>query len=279
MSSPSSVGPAFSLGSRARFLVSGVDASRYLNGQLSADVRKASASRAVAACLLNAKGKLVAQVFVWMQNDGYVIDANFDQRHDVAARLERYIIADDVTVTDLSTTTAGFHLVGEPTPENALSIARFGVPGWDTDVLSPEQALASEEACNVFRIRQGIPAWGRELNENTLVQEARLEEWTVDFDKGCYVGQEVVSRLKSVGRVNRRLHGFVGDLPDIQTARLLQVDGQAAGELSSVARDFELAQTVALGYVHRTFESATRFVVVDSEGQPAGELERRDFPI
>ncbi len=70
---------------------------------------------------------------------------------------------------------------------------------------------ARSDEIELLRIERGIPRWGNELSEDTLPQEAGLDEMAVDFKKGCYVGQEVVSRIHSVGRVNRRLCGFVGD--------------------------------------------------------------------
>ena len=128
-----------------------------------------------------------------------------------------------------------------------------------------------------------MPVWGRELSEDTLPQEARLEEFAVDFDKGCYVGQETVSRLKSVGRVNKRLHGFLGSFELPSGPRFfLHPSGEAAtkaGEITSHARHFDMAQTAALGYLNRQFESLTRFEIADETGRVLGEVERREFPI
>jgi folate-binding protein YgfZ len=128
-----------------------------------------------------------------------------------------------------------------------------------------------------------VPIWGRELSEDTLPQEARLEDHAVDFDKGCYVGQETVSRLKSVGRVNKRLHGFLGSLELPSGVPLfLRLPGEPAtmaGTLTSHARHFDMAQTAALGYLKRQFESLPRFEVADETGCTLGEVERREFPI
>jgi folate-binding Fe-S cluster repair protein YgfZ len=116
-----------------------------------------------------------------------------------------------------------------------------------------------------------------------LPQEARLEDTAVDFDKGCYVGQETVSRLKSVGRVNKRLHGFLGTLSaDLPLPARLHPIGQpdtTVGQLTSAAPHFDIAQTAALGYLNRQFEDLERFGVSDEQGRPLGEVERRAFPI
>src|SRR5439155_25836926 len=103
-----------------------------------------------------------------------------------------------------------------------------------------------------FRIEAGIPKWGAELDENTLPQEAGLERDAIDFHKGCYVGQEVISRIKSVGHVNRHLRGFVqmdGEQP-LRTGMKLflpEAPEKEAGSITSAAYSFGLARQAALG--------------------------------
>jgi len=104
------------------------------------------------------------------------------------------------------------HIFGIEPPAGALRIYRTGLPGFDTAEKPSDLTAATPAQLALLRIVHGQPAWGLEITEDTLPQEARLEDTAVDFDKGCYVGQETVSRLKSVGRVNKRLHGFLGTL-------------------------------------------------------------------
>lgn len=276
-------GGYFPVGPRARFSIGGSDAKRYLNGQLTIDIGKIPQSSARGACLLTAKGKLCAVVFVWSNETGFLVDAPLPLRDELGARLERYIIADDVSVTDESTPEAGYHVFGSLPSPAGRAIRRLGVPGFDVLQPPPDALEATGDEVEILRIVNGSPQWGSELDADTLVQEARLEKTAVDFDKGCYVGQEVVSRLKSVGRVNRRLHGFIGDLNDpgnlpIRLAPVGRPD-DSSGTLTSIRYDFELARTVALGYLHRNFESVDRFVATDSSGRTLGEVEKREFPI
>jgi tRNA-modifying protein YgfZ len=88
-------GGFFVLGPRARVRVTGEDRLRYLNGQLSNDLRRLAPGEAIPALLLNAKGKLCADVFVWMDEDSLVVEADASLEEALAARLERYAVADD----------------------------------------------------------------------------------------------------------------------------------------------------------------------------------------
>lgn len=263
---------------KARFSVTGADASRYLNGQLTIDVGRLRPGVARPSLLLTAKGKLCAPLQVWRDGGHFVIETEASLRDDCQARLERYIISDDVTVSELPEGQPCFHVLGFTPPAGALQISRVGIPGFDTAERPGETPELSDEAVELLRIRSGSPEWGAELSADTLPQEALLERTAVDFDKGCYVGQEVVSRLKSVGRVNRILCGFSGNLgPSAQPLTLLTNDPipRPAGTITSTAWDFELAQTLALGYLNRQFDECTRFLAADAAGTVVGELEKR----
>lgn len=269
-------GGFFALGSRALFRLSGPDAARYLNGQVTRDVTRLPEGGG-AACLLTAKGKLVAPLWIFPKADGFLIEAPWELRDETSARLDRYLVADDAVLEDVSSESDAWHIFG---PHVAGTLRRTGLPGKDV-AERPTQGL---EACpteiEVLRITAGVPLWARELSPDTLVQEARLEGVAVDFDKGCYVGQEVVSRLKSVGRVNRRLALLRGDAEAAPGDRLMVGDAPPtpAGEITSAAFDFELSQTVALGYVLRAFEASPSFRVVDPTGKDKGCLGQLDFP-
>ena len=107
----------------------------------------------------------------------------------------------------------------------------------------------SDASKEEYRIKQGVPKWGCELNSNTLPQEALLERTSIDFHKGCYVGQEIISRIKSVGRVNRLLVGltFSGESLPEPGWELLDNEDNKIGEVTSVcSNDNEI---IGLGYV------------------------------
>lgn len=273
----------FEIQGRAWFQLTGPDAVRYLNGQASIDIARLKPSAARSACLLTAKGKLCALVQIWRDGERLLIEGDAAIAASVQARLERYLIADDALLEPLEIPAPRFHVFGSEAPAGALQINRTGLPGFDTAVKPDALPTVGPGQLDLLRILHGRPAWGREIDEDTLPQEARLEDTAVDFDKGCYVGQETVSRLKSVGRVNQRLHGFLGALPaSFPLPARLHPDGRpdiVCGRLTSAAPHFDIAQTAALGYLNRQFEDLERFGVSDEHGRPLGEVERRAFPI
>src|SRR5438270_2555648 len=93
----------FDLSGRVRLRVTGPDCFRYLNGQITNDLRKATPTTALQASILTAKGKLSGHVFVTAEEDGaFLLDADQEQRETLPARLERYVIADNVEIEDVT---------------------------------------------------------------------------------------------------------------------------------------------------------------------------------
>jgi folate-binding protein YgfZ len=251
---------------RAQLMLTGPDRVRYLNGQVTSDVRKLALGQAQMACVTTAKGKLCADIVITAQEDALYVDAEGSLRGGLLARLERYIVADDVAIEDVSEKYALLHYLGaEPTISGAGKVAsarRLGRVGWDLRLPCEEFDAALAET---LRIEAGIPRWGRELDENTLPPEAGLDQTHIDYHKGCYIGQEVISRLRSVGHVNRQLTGFVaeGAAPLAAGAQLFAaVEAPASlGVLTSVTYSFALEKPIALGYLKR--------------GSPTGALHAR----
>jgi len=260
---------------RTQLVFRGLDRLRYLNGQLTQDLKKLTPIRALPACVTNAKGRLQADVWVSLGEDVLIVDAAPELREILAARLERYIVADDVTLEDCTGSGGLLHCFGLNPKEHpvlrefpATLAARLGEDGWDVRV--PVERLAATRAAlgsqlgsaadwERLRLERGIPQWGNELSEETLPPEAGLERTHIDYHKGCYIGQEVISRLKSVGHVNRKLCRFQGDgaiLPE-KGAPLCVVggDGSASGTLTSVEAVGD--GFLALGYVKRGCEEST----------------------
>jgi len=198
------------LSSRAKFLLRGPDAERYLNGQTTNDVRRATPGLAMPSLITTAKGKIEADVFIARPGpDSFFIDAPDELREALQIRLDRYLIADDAEISDVTEEFGLVHVLGaEPeVPEGAVmrKANRYGIDGWDLlggpgiSLAQPGTALTPDDLEPV-RIAHGIPRWGAELSADVLPQEARLEERCLDFHKGCYIGQEVISRIKSVGK-------------------------------------------------------------------------------
>src|SRR5260370_40214497 len=92
----------FDLSARVKLRVSGIDRLRFLNGQLTNDIRKATETNALQACVLNAKGKMDAHLFVHAQAESFLLDADPALQSTLQTRLERYVIADDVQIEDVT---------------------------------------------------------------------------------------------------------------------------------------------------------------------------------
>ena len=210
------------LGTPALLEFRGPDAVRFLNGQLTQDVRRVVGGKmSRPSCVTDAKGQLQFRVSVMDAGDGALwISGLAEWAEALEARLTRYLIADDVEVLGLSGNYRLHHFTGampEPTTAGVIAreSARFGRVGMDwwipvgqTVDLPLDIPLLEGDALEALRICNGVPAWGRELREGMLPPEALLEETDISYQKGCYIGQEVISRIKSAGKVNKRLTRF-----------------------------------------------------------------------
>src|SRR5213082_3989958 len=273
--SPAGQGAFLDLSARAKFRITRTDRFRFLNGQITNDLRKASETVAVEACVLNAKGKIDAHIFVCAFGECFLVDAAPNLREKLRARLERYVIADDVEVEDVTDQFSLFHVLSPELQRvedgRVVSVHRFVEPGCDIwsdaahrDALS--QRLYSHfefldpVAAEVMRIEQGIPRWGSELTEEIIPIEANLEQRTIDYQKGCYIGQEVISRMKMSGQTNKRLCGLVSpdDVPLQPEMKLAapSAAGREGGWITSATRSERIGKEIALGYVKRGFNSA-----------------------
>ena len=270
--------PRFDLSDRVKLRLSGSDRVRFLNGQVTNDVRKANANLSMAACVLSAKGKMDALIFIGAGDDALFVDADPELNETLAPRLDRYLIADDVVIEDVTEDFSLFHVTGETAPALPNDVhwrrgKRFGTAGWDLLVAAEEheriwQLLAvAEPFCGAaeaerWRIEQGVPRWGRELTPQIIPVEADLEGDAIDYAKGCYIGQEVISRMKMSGKVNKRLCGLVSVerealLPGMRL--FTTADGKEVGSLTSATRSDRLGKEIGLAYVKRGFnEVGTR---------------------
>ena len=261
----------FDLSSRTKLRVTGADRLRFLNGQITNDVRKATGSGGIEACVLSAKGKMNAHVFISSGPDCFFVDAAPELREVLPGRLERYVIADDVQIDVISDELSIFHLLGPAPPAlesggRIVSVRRFMESGWDVWIdggghdsilqqLSATFRLVDPACEEVFRIEQGMPRWGRELTEEIIPIEANLEARAVDYEKGCYIGQEVISRIKMSGQINKRLCGLVSSTPLLAGMKLVASpeNDKQVGWITSAARSE--GREIALGYVKRGFNN------------------------
>lgn len=265
-------GAFFDLSPRVKLRVIGADRVRFLNGQITNDIRKATETRAIEACVLNAKGKMDAHLFVHSDGDSFLIDADPALQPVLQARLERYIIADDVEIQDVTAKRSIFHVIRAiaPTfsiPARIVSAARFGCAGFDIWCEASQHAQINAELARHFQysdedcaerlqVEQGIPRWGRELTGEIIPVEANLERRCIDYEKGCYIGQETISRMKMSGQRNKQLCGLISSTGTALAAGMRLIagpEGKDVGWITSATKSG--GREIALGYVKRGFNS------------------------
>jgi tRNA-modifying protein YgfZ len=286
------------LSSRAKFKVTGADRVRFLNGQLTNDLRDAKSGHTTYACVLTAKGKLCGDLFVTPLEDAFLLDCHPALRQSLLTRLEKYAIADDVEFSDRTDEFSLFHTPVSEIPQGILPEAtvsrsiRFGHEGYDLLVpvtlrsvvpqVLKEQALEAAEV-ETFRVERGIPEWGHELSEDVIPNEAGLDQNAVSYTKGCYVGQEVISRLKSLGHVNRKLCGvqLVDGTVLSSGDKLLNDSGQQTGFITSAVKSAQVGAWIGLAYVKRNFDQVgSRYRLQDPiNSDLIGTAELRSLPI
>ena len=265
--------------------VSGPDRVRFLNGQVTQDVCLATEEVAVPACVLNARGQLEAFCHIREDEESYLIDAPIELRADLFERFDRYLIADDVELTDESDDWHIAHLdrdtvnMLEHLPPKARwwTVPRLQAPhpeksGIDLFSREPLALPGLVEATQAeFRLavtEAGLPQWGAELTPGLLPPEAGLDRYAISYEKGCYLGQEVISRMRTSGRTNRHLICLTSPQSTLPGAILLHQD-QEAGVVTSVAAQSGSPgeEVAAIGFRRRKFAGELHFKIRNPSGQ------------
>jgi hypothetical protein len=233
--------------------VSGEDSASFLQGQFTNDLQKTGIGEAVYGLWLNQKGKVLADSFVLQQSvHDFRIVSYFSPAAVIRERLEAYVIADDVVVEDLSGEVAGLTIFGGVAAADEVPAGGWSFAGRRTrephrEIILPGRSEAelkvklapgpwlAEREIERRRIAAGIPAIPADLGPAELPNEGGLETEAISYTKGCYLGQEVMARLKSMGQVRRRLLRVRGGgEPPAVPAAVFQ-SGRKVGELRSTA--------------------------------------------
>ena len=281
----------YALRGRAKIRLTGSDRTRWLNGMVTNNIRDLGQGCGVYAFVLNPQGHILGDLYAYNRGDSLVVDTDQTQAAKLLATFDHYIIMDDVEVADMTVKLAGVGVSGPKSP-TVLQAAGFVLPAaeplrfldveWQgvpvTMVRGDNPAVESWElwldpaqsemvqrailaagakpvgsgALDSLRIAAGIPRYGQDIRERDLPQETG--QWrALHFNKGCYIGQEIVERIRSRGAVHRNFTGFQvrGELPAPGTK--IQCDGKEVGEITSSASlpAPEGETLVALGYLRR----------------------------
>ena len=282
------------LSEHAKFRITGTDRLHYLNGQLTNDLRRLAPDHAIYTCALTLKGKLAADLHIAADANLFWIDAAASVRESLAIRLKHYVIADDVVIEDVTEDYSLLHFFDEVPPQIDGAIKtvndRFRTTGLDlwfprsaTEGHLPGVSIATAEEVEQLRIERGIPIWGAELSKEVIPMEAGLDESAISFTKGCYLGQEVISRIKSIGHVNRYLRGLklikgislrVGD--QLFSSKSPE---KSLGRITSVTQCSK-GSWLALGYVQRGVDQPGTVLEVHhgDSSDSVGSVEVKSLP-
>jgi len=250
--------------------VRGDDARAWLNGQITNDVRSTKPGDAVHALVLNVKGRILADAIVVDRGErGLAAIIPASEHGALREHLEKYVIMEDVELV-LDETLSVAVVYGD---DAAIGGERFATPWLGSDAsiwIGVASGLASlprvdDAEAERDRIHAGRAAFGIDFGPTTYPQEAGLDG-AVSFQKGCYLGQEVVCMLENRGQLSRKLVRLETDHAVSPGAKVLDESGADVGAITSATTASD-GHGIALGYVKRTALEGTRALHVD--GAPA----------
>jgi aminomethyltransferase len=271
----------------------GKDRTRWMNGQITNNIRDLAAGNGIYGFLLNPQGQIQGDLYVYNRGEFLLVDLERAQMEKVLGLFRRYIIMDKVEISEMSD--AMLQITG-PKAAEVLAKAGFALPDlqplqvadvqwneisctivrkdiplipsfeiWCTagDSSKIKSALLEAGAVTVdagalelLRIACGTPKIGPDIRKRDLPHETEQAR-ALNFTKGCYIGQEIVERIRSRGNVHRKLTGFLID-GTIPAGTAIQVDGKTVGEITSIASlpsntsiQNQGVQNVALGFIRR----------------------------
>lgn len=251
------------LSARGRIVARGRDRARFLHNLTTNDIKKMKPGESCYAFALTAQGRIVGDLYLLCRADDFLIDTEPELREPLRAHFQKYKVADQVEFEDVTDSTVCIGVEGPAAPAapegaEAAPFTATGQPGYriyapagQKDVIigqleSAGVKRASAEDGRTVRIENGRPRYGEEIIETSLPQETQ-QMHAVSFNKGCYLGQEIVERIRARGHVNRLLRRI--DLDEAAApGTKLEYEGKEATVMSS-AYSPALGKTVALAYV------------------------------
>ncbi len=263
--------------------IAGRDRQRFLQGMVTNDIKALQPGQGTYALFLDIKGHIQGDMKFYAFPDHVLMVLQHYIREKIITGLDRYIISEDVKMTDGTVDWAMFQLFGaqaasflgskglENLPEELYSFREAVVAGVECSVIRlgagyallcpADSAVAvldhldvqpvGMRAFDVFRIESGMPLIGKDMDETNFPQEARLDA-ALNFNKGCYLGQETIARIDSQGHVNRHLMGIASGTGLSPGDRLYKGDREI-GKITSSTLSLLLNQPLSLGYVRREF--------------------------
>lgn len=233
---------------RGKLRLRGKDRVEFLHGMVTNDVKRLSPGEGCYAAITTAKAKMLSDCRIDCLTDSLLMDLEPEVVEKMKQHLDRYIIASDVAIEDLTEKWGLLSLYGPGAPNllleslklthlpetefgcletqfqnTYLMIARNEITGEvGYDLFLPSEGLrklwtaliqagarpVGQEALNILRIEAGIPRYDVDMDESHFPMEAGLNERAISYTKGCYIGQETIARADAMGHINRFLMGL-----------------------------------------------------------------------
>lgn len=280
--------------------VSGTEAEMFLSGLITNDVKNLEENTWINAAFPNAQGRLLAVVRVWKTDGKFYFDTEDKTYETVLQNLERFTLAGDFKVADLSKDFICLSVQGKMIPNFKFQISDqektvsqiefeneqvwilnnadigekgfyFYVPNniaenFKETMRESGVKTVSDQAFEVLRIEAGLPIYNVDMDDSTVVPEIGLTN-LISYNKGCYIGQEVIARIHFRGRVAKQLTGliFENEAAKVQPGdEIKSTDGKNAGKITSVIYSPKLEKQIALAYVRHAFlEEGTKLLIND----------------
>jgi aminomethyltransferase len=293
------------LSSRGRILVGGSEAVMFLNGLITNDIKNLGLKSWMTAAFANVHGRLLAVVRIIHRADGFLIDTEEVTHHAVIKLIERFTLAGDFKVIDMSSDTGQLSIQGrkaaeivatifrgetadlerqksvdvdfESAPLTVIRATHTAEDGFDLFVdrrhlpklrealMDAGAQPVDPESFETLRIEAGIPRYGIDMDETNVVTETNLAE-VVSFTKGCYVGQEIIVRIKHRGHVAKKLTGVILNhaTPAARNAAIFSDEGKEIGRVTSSTFSPKLNRAIALGYLKYDYSMAETAVKISA---------------
>ncbi len=276
------------LSERELLRIVGEDRVSFLHGMVTQDVKGLPAGQTTYAAMVNAKGAMVGDARIWKREPELWVEVEPQIAAKAKEFLEKYLISEDAEVTDVSAEWAPLGLWGPKAREVFAKAAGKDAPGAEkivsatiggvgvqacgdanpaaggVTVMVPRAQLEAvsdalvaagavrvgEQAAEMVRVEAGVPRYGRDMDDATIPLEAELQR-AISYNKGCYIGQEVIARATFRGQMSRKLSGLVLTGEPVAPKTDLRVGGKKIGWVTTAVRVPGRPETIALGYVHR----------------------------
>ena len=270
--------------------LTGQDRQKFFHNFCTNEIKQLEPGQGCEAFVLNPKGKILGFVYVIATPEELLLTGHGNQASRIIGHLDSYLIREDVEMTDVSKELNSIFVCGEqasrllgsnvemvPEKNGSNEIVVSGVcarivnlelAGFGYMIICAKSDLerlktsfeefgiteCSLEALHVVRVEQQTPWYGIDVDDSNLPQELQRDEKAINFNKGCYLGQETVARIDARGKVNQLLVGLKFQHQTPARGDVLSHEGKSVGRVTSIVHSYRENGPLGLGYVRREFQ-------------------------